>query len=80
MVIHHHDFLYPYAIYYHNDPTIFGEPDVLLNFYWRNKELYEIIVCASYVRYKNPELLRRLVKSFNWNLGGRPGSLWVRQL
>ena len=80
VIIHHHDFLFPYAIYYHNDPTVFGEPDVLLNFYWRNAELWEVIVSASYVRYKNSELVRRLVNSYSWNPTRLPGSLWTRKI
>ena len=80
VIIHHHDFLFPYAIYYHNNPEVFGEPDVLLNFYWRNKELYEVIVSASYLRYKNPELVRRLINSYSWNPTRVPGSLWTRKI
>lgn len=80
VIIHHHDFLYPYAIYYQDNPTIFGEPDALLNFYWRNKELYEIIVCASYVRYKCSESVRILIKSYSWNPTRSPGSLWTRKI
>ena len=80
VIIHHHDFLFPYAIYYRNDPTIFGEPDVLLNFYWRNKQLYDVIVCASYVRYKNLKLIRRLVNSYRWDPTRLPGSFWIRKI
>lgn len=80
VIVHHHDILYPYAIYYKNDPAMFGEPDVVLDFYCRNTELYEIIVCASYVRYKNLELIRRLIKSYSWNPTRIPSSLWARKI
>lgn len=80
VIIHHHDFLYPYHIYYQNDSTIFGEPDVLLRFYQENKESYKIMVCASYIRYKNYELVRRLIKSYRWYPRRLPGSLWTRKI
>ncbi len=79
VIIHHHDILYPYKCYYLNDFTLFAEPDVLLDFYKKNKDIYEIITSTSYVPYRNLELVKRLVNSFNWNLKRRPGSLWARK-
>ncbi len=78
LIIHHHDILYPYK-HYHGDPMIFAEPDVILNFYLENKDNYEIITSTSYVPYRNLELVKGLVKSFNWDLTRRPGSLWARK-
>ena len=79
VIIHHHDFTYPYCIYYSDDSITFGEPDVLLKFYMENRESFEVIVCVSYVRYKNPELVNRFVKSYRWNPRRIPGSLWTRK-
>lgn len=79
VIIHHHDILYPYNIYYKNDPKIFAEPDIILNFYLENKDTYKIVTSTSYVPYRNLELVKRLVSSFNWDSKRRPGSLWVRK-
>ena len=79
VVIHHHDFTFPYEIYYGDDPVEFGEPDVLLEFYAANRDKFEALVCASYVRYREPELVNRLIKSYKWNPLRIPGSLWVRK-
>ena len=57
----------------------YGEPDVLLRFYLNNKETYEVITCASYVRYKNLKLVRRLIKSYKWNPQKIPASLWTKK-
>lgn len=79
VIIHHHDFTFPYDIYYRDDPLVFGEPDVLLGFYAANKDAFEVLVCASYVRFLDPQLVRRLIKSYRWNTRRIPGSLWVRK-
>lgn len=79
VIIHHHDILYPYKHYHQDNPTIFAEPDVILNFYLKNKDDYKIITSTSYVPYRNLELVKKLVKSFNWDLTRCPGSLWVRK-
>lgn len=79
VIIHHHDILYPYNVYYMNDSKIFAEPDVILNFYLENTDTYKIVTSTSYVPYRNLELVKRLVESFNWDLKRRPGSLWVRK-
>ena len=50
VVIHHHDFMFPYDIYFGDDPELFGEPDVLLEFYTANRDKFEALVCESYVR------------------------------
>jgi hypothetical protein len=77
--IHHHDFMYPYNICYGNDPVKYGEQDVLLKFYMENQNAFEIITCASYVRYKDPGLIDRFVKSYKWDKARVPGSLWTRK-
>jgi hypothetical protein len=78
-IIHHHDFTFPYEIYYGDDPLVFGEPDVLLDFYAANRDAFEVLVCASYVRFLAPQLVRRLITSYRWNPRRIPGSLWVRK-
>jgi len=79
VIVHHHDFTYPYDIYYLDDPVAFAEPDVLLDFYTANKDSFEIVVSASYVRFRNPDLVNRLIRSYRWNPRRVPGSLWVRK-
>ena len=79
VIIHHHDFSFPYRAYLFNDPDKYGEPDVLLRFYSENGQSYEVIVCASWVRYVAPALIKRLVKSYKWNPQRIPVSLWVRK-
>jgi hypothetical protein len=78
VIIHHHDFYWPYRAYHEDDPITYGEPDVVLRFYSDNRESFEVIACASYVRYKNLELVNRLVRSYKWNLRKIPGSLWTK--
>jgi len=80
VIIHHHDFLYPYAIYYQNDPKVFGEPDVLLNFYRHYPTAYKILICASYVRDRYPEVINKVIKSYHWDPSRLPASLWVRKI
>ena len=80
LIIHHHDILYPYRHYHQDNATIFGEPDVILDFYLKNGDDYKIITSTSYVPYRNPELVKELVKSFNWDLTRCPGSLWARKV
>jgi hypothetical protein len=79
VIIHHHDFCWPYRVYHEDDPTTYGEPDVLLRFYSENRETFEVITCTSYVRYKNLELVSRLVKSYKWNPRKIPASLWTKK-
>ena len=79
VLVHHHDFTYPYETYYQDAPLAFGEPDVLLEFYNANKDLFEILIGASYVRFRNPQLVNRLIKSYRWNPLRVPGSLWTRK-
>ena len=78
--IHHHDFTYPYSIYCYDDPIKYGEPDVLLKFYMKNQHVFEIITSDSYVRYKDPDLINRLIKSYKWDKARIPGSLWARKI
>lgn len=79
VIIHHHDFTFPYAIYYGDNPAVFGEPDVLLDFYTTHKDSFEVLICASYVRFRNPALVNQLIRSYRWNPLRIPGSLWVRK-
>ena len=79
VLVHHHDFAYPYRAYYRDDPVAFGEPDVLLEFYNRNQDLFEVLFSTSFVRFRNPALINRLIKSYRWNPLRIPGSLWVRK-
>jgi len=83
VIIHHHDIFYPYRAYQSNNPTVFGEPDVVLNFYLENRSFYEIITSSSYVVYRNLNLVKDIVRSFDWNSHRSyrmlPSSLYVRK-
>jgi hypothetical protein len=76
VVVHHHDFTYPWAIYYLGDRELMGEPDVLLEFYEANRDTFEILTATPFVRYRAPEVVDRLVRSYRWNPTRVPGSLW----
>jgi predicted O-methyltransferase YrrM len=80
VVVHHHDVYYPYDVYYHGDRAAFGEPDVLLDFYRHAPQDFRVLVSAPYVRYKDPALMRRLVRSHRWDPDRLPGSLWSVRL
>jgi hypothetical protein len=79
VIVHHHDFSFPYRAYLFENPIKYGEPDVLLQFYSDNAQSYEVIVSTSYVRYVNPDLIERLVSSYKWNPQRIPVSLWTRK-
>ncbi len=78
VVVHHHDVVWPYARYFWNDPETYGEPDVLFDFYARERERFEVLGGAAWIRYRNPSLLGRLVKSYRWMPERVPGSVWTR--
>jgi len=80
LLIHHHDILYPYAIYHRDDPQTFGEPDVILNFYWKNSKQYNILTSTAYIKYKNSALFKSYIKSYRWYPQRIPGSLWVQKV
>ncbi len=76
VLVHHHDITYPFAIYWRGDRQLYGEPDVLLDFYKKNQASYEVLISTSYIRYREPERWSRLVPSYWWNPTRTPGSLW----
>lgn len=80
VVVHHHDILLPYLRYHMDDASTFGEPDVLLDFYLRHQDRYRVLVSTSYVRYRDPELLGRLIRSYRWHRARVPGSLWTTKI
>ncbi len=77
VLVHHHDFTFPYAIYWRDNPRDFGEPDVLLDFYWNHRRTFEVLVSTSYLRFKEPGRWSRLVPAYRWNPTRTPGSLWT---
>ena len=80
VVCHHHDIVFPWAVYPLDDPATFGEVNVLLEFYLRNREAYEVLTGSAYVRWRDPELVRRLVRSYRSASDRIPTSLWARKL
>jgi hypothetical protein len=79
VVVHHHDVLFPYDRYYLEDGKLYGEPDVLLEFYLANSETYEVLVGAAWVAWRDRALVEGLVDSYKWQRGRIPGSLWTRK-
>lgn len=80
VLVHHHDVFFPFVRYHMNDGKTFGEPDVLLDFYRGHQDDYEVLVSASYVRYANPDLLAKLIRSHRWLRTRVPGSLWATRI
>jgi hypothetical protein len=78
VVIHHHDVLFPYDRYYLDDPELYGEPDVLLEFYLGNSDRFEMITSTAWVAWRNRPLIEDLIDSYQWQRGRIPGSLWTR--
>jgi predicted O-methyltransferase YrrM len=79
VLVHHHDFLFPYEKYYEDDPQTYGEQEVLLEFYSANTDQYHVMVSASFVTYSSPQTLRQFVPSYRWFPMRVPGSLWTRK-
>lgn len=77
VLIHHHDILFPYDAYYLGDKGLYGEQDVVLDFYQANMVGYEILVGAAWVRRSAPELITTLIDSYRWQPHRIPGSLWA---
>jgi predicted O-methyltransferase YrrM len=80
VLVHHHDVLFPYEKYHHDDACRYGEPDVILDFYDRNRALYQVFCSTAYVVYQNCDLVKALIPSFRWMPARVPGSLWARKL
>lgn len=79
VIVHHHDFHYPYSVYWNNDRQTYGETDVLIDYYSSNKESWEVLVGAAYVRHKAPEVISELLPAYKWAQVMIPGSLWMRK-
>lgn len=76
VIIHHHDIYYPYDV----NPG-WGEQKVVLEYYFKNRGQYEIILPTAYVYYCNNWLFRtkvNLAKQLPPN--NIPASFWVRKL
>lgn len=80
VLIHHHDILFPYDIYFGDDKQRFAEQDVLLDFYLANKDIYQIITSAAFVCHLEFEKVKKIIKTFEHNLFRRPGSLWTKKV
>lgn len=79
VVIHHHDVLFPYDAYYLNDRELYGEPDVLLEFYESRPIDFEVLVGAAWVCYRDRRLVEELAPSSRRMPSRVPGSLWTRR-
>lgn len=86
VIIHHHGIVYPY-MYAGSPPDwlpaikrISEEERVILKFYNRNRDTFEVLTSSSFVRYKNPEAVVKLVPSFKWRQVYTGASLWVRKI
>ena len=79
VLVQHHDVLFPYDSYYLDDPAVYGEQDVLLEYYSAQTGSFDVLIGAAYVRYRDRALLEDLVPSYRWQPSRVPGSLWVRK-
>jgi predicted O-methyltransferase YrrM len=77
VIVHHHDVLFPYVRYHMGDPQTFGEPDVILDYYMHHQDQYRVLLSTSYVHYRDPELMARLIRSYRWLRARVPGSVWT---
>jgi len=80
VVCHHHDITFPWAVYPQDNLQTFGEVNVLLDFYLRERASFEVLTGAAYVRFAEPELVRRLVRSYRPGSDRIPASLWTRKI
>lgn len=80
VICHHHDFFFPFSIYFRNDKTLFKEPDLLLDFYRNNRNSFEVISSNSYIAYLDRSLLEELIKSYRYPTTIVPNSLWARKI
>jgi predicted O-methyltransferase YrrM len=71
--VHHHDVFYPYA-------SLFGEEEVLREFYKGENCGFELLCGLSFVRERDPGLCRSLLSSFGLFANRTPGSLWSRKI
>ncbi len=79
VLIHVHDFYFPYDSGYRADPRRFEETDMWLELLSRKPSHYQVLTCAPIVRYIDPNLLRELVPPYAKTPNRVPGSLWVEK-
>lgn len=79
VLIHVHDFHFPFESEYGTDPHRSEETDAWLGLLSAPRAEYRVITCAPYVRYARPDLLRTLVPSYARTPSRPPWSLWVEK-
>jgi len=62
VLIHHHDILFPYDIYFGGDKQRFGEQDVILDFYLANMDNYQIMTSTAFVCHLDLAKVKELVR------------------
>lgn len=77
VLVHHHDFLYPYRAPWGSDGTM-DEQGVLLDFYASHTGKDEVLFGSAYLVRHHPHLVRRLIRSSRWAPVVIPSSLWCR--
>jgi len=77
VLIEHHDFLYPYASPWGERGM--DEQGVLLDFYSRHSDDFEILMGNAFLVKDQLRLVRQLVHAYRWVPVLIPGSLWARR-
>jgi len=54
VLIHYHDFIYPYC-------AVFDEERVILDFYLKNQQNFEVLIGADYTMYYDSKLVNKIV-------------------
>ncbi len=79
MLVHVHDFYFPFDSAYAADPRRFEETQAWLELISAPDPEYRVLTCAPFVRHERPDLLTRLVPPYERTPHRVPGSLWMEK-
>lgn len=79
VIVHVHDFYFPFDSAYAVDPRRFEETQAWLELIAAPDPDYRVLTCAPFVRHERPDLLTRLVPPYARTSHRVPGSLWVEK-
>lgn len=80
VLVHVHDFHFPFDSEYGWDSHRFEETDAWLGLLSTPGSAYRVMTCAPFVRYEHPETLTVLVPPYARAPSRVPWSLWVRKM
>lgn len=80
VLVHVHDFYFPYDSGYRSDSRRFEETDAWLQEIRSPSSAFRVLTCAPFVRYAQPGLLEALVPPYARTPDRVPGSLWLRKV